>query len=365
MNKRKIAIIYPKGTLHCNTLLEIVSLHLLEHLIYFDLKKKLGIHLLDRNSLIGGISSGYLGFGLEYFKRKDLNFLKEYFSNLLGNLKKIKYKTFLIEKRRIIEEEKFYTYDWYRELERLIFSKILNKEILNYKIEDYINISKNLSFKYVLDFAKKFFDENKFLIIASSGEKIKIVKNTDKNFILEDDIVNFKKDKLIIKTKKSLSYFIYLYTVDISFEHIFLYDLLLRQNIVEEFITKNIVFGKGLAYSYLFSKTFYFLQTLRDFLIIPTTKPSKVKQEFKNFSKKEIYQKIAQKFENLKKEELKKAKTDFFRKFKPAIIKYCLINKKPPNKKEILKKLSKLKIENFRNFLFNDLKTTAIEIRSK
>lgn len=360
----KLNIIYPRGTLYCNNLTEIVALHLVEHLIYFDLKKKLNIDLLDKESFIGGISSGYLGFKLDGFRNYNLNFVKEYFSNLQENLKKVDPRIFLIEKRRIVEEENFYNYCWDKKLERLIFSKILGKKILNYNVKDYINTLKKLSFKDVLNFSKKFFDKNNFLILSTSGEKIKIIKSPNKYLIFQNHFDNLTEKELIIKTKNSPSFCVYLFIVNASFEDIFLYDLLINRDVIKEFINKNIIFGKSLAYGYFFYPTFYFLSTLVDFIIIPTTKPLKVKQEFEEFLKKEIYQEIARKFENIKKEEFKKSRKRFLKKFNPAIIKYCFTNKKVPDKKEILNNLSKLTLKDFKNFLLYNLKTVLIEVRS-
>nr|MCS7201026.1 hypothetical protein [Patescibacteria group bacterium] len=347
MNERDInlSIYYPRGILNCKDLSELARLHLLEHLIVVNISE---IFNLDR---IGNIKGGT---NLNYFIIKfrigesKVDEVVNYFNNFISNLKKIKKRTFFVEKDRLKEEEYLTRKDYFYQLKEVIFSRIFDSKLFDYSMKKFLKILDEMRLSEIIDFTH-LFNEKHFFIFAFRNKPY-LVKEVEDNLDLDLDMPSFYKGE-IIKIKKGFlpQHFILFNYFDHDFEKMFFYDLLVKQKSFLDFLRK-IVFEKGFSYNYRIERYFYLLNKFISLITISTTNLKKVKVEFKRFLD---HNREIENFVALKEREIKRSEEKFYHKFKPAIVSYYLKNRKLPHKLEVIKRLKELSYGNFKHFISN------------
>lgn len=185
-------IYYPYGILNCQDLKDAVCLHLLEHLICRNLSKIFKVNVFD--DIKGSILPGYIRFVLK-INEDNLGQLIDYFRNIEINVNKINKADFLCEKRRLKEEEYINRKDWRSQIEKPMLAKIFNKDLINYKSSEYLKALDKVKLDEAINLSQTFFDEKNFFIFSYQNDKPKVIKEIDKNFVLNDNFLSVRNIK--------------------------------------------------------------------------------------------------------------------------------------------------------------------------
>jgi len=352
-NFEKLKIYVPTGFLKCKHLKEIIVLHLLEHLICKNISKKLNISLYDLN---GKLNLDYMNFEISISKANEIDIIQDIFKNLEQNLKQNS-KELEIEKKRILEEERFIQYDTIRQVHQTLFIKIF-KNFRHFTLGQLKKILRSITLDDVLFVQKKFISYENLLILGQTGKnKIRILKkpyklNKSFNYLITNQRILFLKNKFIPST------FVFALISDNEPDYLLFLRFLDKKH--RTFFETNLI-NKGLVYSCIQMFSYLLLGKIIFTIIIPSSKVNRLFKIYKKDFRKFLDLSFKKEFSQFKKSEIKRMKKNFFNFFEPYLIKNIFENGKYPTKKEIFNKLEKVKPK---NIIGDKLKPFLIKINS-
>jgi hypothetical protein len=350
MKNIKLKIYIPQGILNCKNLKEVITLHLLEHLISKNISKKLNISLYNTK---GTVNFDYIRFDITISKSEEINIIQDIFKNLEQILQQ-SLRELEIEKNRILGEEKFNQYDLIRQLHQAIFIKIF-KNFPQYTFGQLKNILHSITIEDILLIQKKYISYENLLIIKQRDKnKIQIFKKPYKISTPTNYLVN--RNHYSIVDRSIPSSFVFILISDNDPEYLLFLKFLDKKH--RNFFEENLI-DKGLVYSYIQKSIYLLLDKIIFTLIIPTSRVNYLSKIYKKYFTNLFDLSSKKEFLNFKKSEIKRIKKNFFNFFEPYIIKSIFEYSKYPLKKDIFNELKYTKQQNITK---NKLKLILIKI---